>query len=146
MVPEIIVVVLACARIGAVHNVVFGGFSGESIQDRVNDSSSKILVTQDLGVRGEKYNIPMFENALSTKENCLSLEKLIVFRRIGDESVCKKVESLDFCVFYEDEMNKVTAECPCEEMDSEAPLFILYTSGSTGKPKGMYHTVGGYTA
>ncbi len=140
MIPELPVAMLACARIGAVHSIVFGAFSSDSLRDRINDSSCKILITQDSGVRGTKTDIPMKENADRALVECPSIEKTIVVQRTG-----KTVDMEgDRDVYWHNEMAKAEAKCPPEEMDAEDPLFILYTSGSTGKPKGVLHTTGGY--
>ena len=147
MIPELAVSMLACARIGAIHSIVFGAFSPDSLADRITDSSCKIVVTQDTGLRGAKNNVPMktnadlaAEKALASKEKPTTVEKVIVVKRTGMEVPMQDGRD----VWWEDEMAKVNADCPCEEMDAEDPLFILYTSGSTGKPKGVQHNVGGY--
>ena len=140
MVPQLAIAMLSCARIGAVHSIVFGAFSPDSLRDRINDSSCKILITQDTGVRGKKLNIPMKLNADEAVDQTPSIKNVIVVRRTG-ESV-NMVEGRD--VWWQDEMEKADEFCPPVEMDAEDPLFILYTSGSTGKPKGILHTSGGY--
>ena len=140
MVPQLAIAMLSCARIGAVHSIVFGAFSPDSLRDRINDSSCKILITQDTGVRGKKLNIPMKLNADEAVDQTPSIKNVIVVRRTG-ESV-NMVEGRD--VWWQDEMEKADELCPPVEMDAEDPLFILYTSGSTGKPKGILHTSGGY--
>lgn len=140
MIPELPVAMLACTRIGAVHSVVFGAFSADSLKDRINDSSCKLLITQDTGVRGTKTNIPMKTNADAAVTECPSIEKIIVARRTG-ESVNME-EGRD--IYWDQAMADVKELCPPEEMDAEDPLFILYTSGSTGTPKGVLHTTGGY--
>ena len=140
MVPQLAIAMLSCARIGAVHSIVFGAFSPDSLRDRINDSSCKILITQDTGVRGKKLNIPMKLNADEAVDQTPSIKNVIVVRRTG-ESV-NMVEGRD--VWWQDEMDKADEYCPPVEMDAEDPLFILYTSGSTGKPKGILHTSGGY--
>ena len=140
MVPELAFAVLACARIGAVHSVVFGAFSSDSLRDRINDSSCKILITQDTGVRGTKQNIPMKVNADNALENTPSIEHVIVVRRTG-ETVNMDTER---DLWWHEAISGVDAKCEPEVMDAEDPLFILYTSGSTGKPKGVLHTTGGY--
>lgn len=137
MIPQMVVAVLAVVRIGAVHNVVFGGFSSGSLVERINDSSSKIIITQDMGVRGAKYDIKMFENAYACFKDCPTLEKLICVTRTKSEEVKTQMSADPKCLYYETEITTVEKECKCEEMDSEDPMFILYTSGSTGKPKGM---------
>jgi len=140
MVPELAFAVLACARIGAVHSVVFGAFSSDSLRDRINDSSCKILVTQDTGVRGTKQNIPMKVNADNALENTPSIEHVIVVRRTGEPVAMDS----DRDIWWHEAISGVDDNCEPEVMDAEDPLFILYTSGSTGKPKGVLHTTGGY--
>lgn len=125
MIPEILVACLACARIGAVHNVVFGGFSSESIAERINNSTSKLVMTQDNGVRGAKYDIPMFDNVFNCFDSCTSLQTILVVSRTNSEDVRIKVEKSTKCKFIKDELSAVEDICPCEEMDSEDPLFIL---------------------
>ena len=139
MVPEAGYAMLACTRIGAVHSVVFGGFSPESLKDRILDSDCQTVITADEGVRGAK-KIPLKANTDKALENCPNVHTVLVIRRTGGDIKWK--EGRD--VWYHDEMAKASADCPCEEMDAEDPLFILYTSGSTGKPKGVMHTTGGY--
>ena len=134
MIPELAIAVLACARIGAVHSVVFGAFSSESLRDRINDSSCKILVTQDTGVRGEKNNIPMKINADKAVEETPSIKNIIVVRRTGEPI---KMDSKKD-IWWHEAISGVSSKCQPEKMDSEDPLFILYTSGSTGKPKESY--------
>jgi len=140
MVPELAFAVLACARIGAVHSVVFGAFSSDSLRDRINDSSCKILVTQDTGVRGTKQNIPMKTNADNALKNTPSIEHVIVVRRTGEPVNMDTERDL----WWHEAISGVDAKCEPEVMDAEDPLFILYTSGSTGTPKGVLHTTGGY--
>ena len=140
MIPQLPVAMLACARIGAVHSVVFGAFSPDSLRDRINDSSCKVLVTQDTGVRGTKQNIPMKTNADKAVTETPSIEHVIVVQRTGE--TVEMVNGRDH--WWQEEMATAEAECEPEEMDAEDPLFILYTSGSTGKPKGVLHTGGGY--
>ena len=140
MVPELSIAMLACCRIGAVHSVVFGAFSADSLRDRINDSSCKILITQDTGVRGKKDNIPMKENANIALKETPSIDAVVVVKRTGVD--VEMLEGRD--VWWHKECEKVNGECEPEEMDAEDPLFILYTSGSTGKPKGVLHTSGGY--
>ena len=140
MVPELSIAMLACCRIGAVHSVVFGAFSADSLRDRINDSSCKILITQDTGVRGKKDNIPMKENANIALKETPSIDAVVVVKRTGVD--IEMLEGRD--VWWHKECEKVNEECEPEEMDAEDPLFILYTSGSTGKPKGVLHTSGGY--
>ena len=140
MIPELPVAMLACARIGAIHSVVFGAFSAESLRDRINDSSCKLLITQDTANRGPKSDIPMKANADKAVVGAPSIEKIIVVRRTGHSVHMEPGRDL----WWHEEMEKVEGECPPEPMDAEDPLFILYTSGSTGKPKGVLHTTGGY--
>jgi len=140
MVPELAIAVLACARIGAVHSVVFGAFSSDSLKDRINDSQCKILITQDTGVRGTKQNIPMKSNADAAVSHTPSIEHVVVVCRTG-ESITMDT---DRDIWWHEAISDVSSICEPEVMDSEDPLFILYTSGSTGKPKGVLHTTGGY--
>ena len=140
MIPELAIAVLACARIGAVHSVVFGAFSSDSLRDRINDSSCKILITQDTGVRGTKENIPMKLNADNAIKSTPSIEYVIVVQRTG--SPIEMDSNRD--IWWHEAISGVGTDCPPEIMDAEDPLFILYTSGSTGKPKGVLHTTGGY--
>ena len=139
MIPEIAVAVLACARIGAVHSVIFGGFSPDSIAGRIHDSDSNIIVTSDEGVRGGKP-IPLKANVDEALTKCPTIEKCIVVKRTGND--VGWVDGRD--VWYHDAMADSAPECAPEEMSAEDPLFILYTSGSTGTPKGVLHTTGGY--
>ena len=140
MIPELPISMLACARIGAIHSVVFGAFSSDSLRDRINDSNCKMLITQDFGVRGNKENIPMKENADVALNKTKSIESVIVVKRTG--SNVSMLSPRD--KWWKKEMNLVSSHCPIETIDSEDPLFILYTSGSTGKPKGVLHSSGGY--
>jgi len=140
MVPELAFAVLACARIGAVHSVVFGAFSSDSLRDRINDSSCKILITQDTGVRGTKQNIPMKVNTDNALAETPSIEHVIVVRRTGEPVNMDSERDL----WWHEAISGVGTHCEPEVMDAEDPLFILYTSGSTGKPKGVLHTTGGY--
>jgi len=140
MIPQLPIAMLACARIGAVHSVVFGAFSPDSLRDRINDSACKVLVTQDTGVRGTKQNIPMKTNADKAVTETPSIEHVIVVQRTGE--TVEMVNERDH--WWQEEMETAEAECEPEEMNAEDPLFILYTSGSTGKPKGVLHTSGGY--
>ena len=141
MIPEAAVAMLACARIGAVHSVVFGGFSPDALAGRIHDCDSNIVVTADEGVRGGKI-VPLKANVDAAAENpeVTSLEKVLVVRNTGND--IDWVEGRD--AWLHDLEAIVDADCPCEEMGAEDPLFILYTSGSTGKPKGVLHTTGGY--
>ena len=139
MVPELAIAVLACARIGAVHSVVFGGFSAQSIADRINDAQCRLVITSDGAYRGNK-EIPMKETVDDALVQCPSVKRVIVLTRT--RTPVSMIKGRD--VWMEQELKQVTAECPAEEMDAEDMLFILYTSGSTGKPKGVVHTCGGY--
>lgn len=139
MIPEAAVAMLACARIGAVHSIVFGGFSPEALRDRINDSDCKVLITSDEGVRGGRP-IPLKANSDAACSNTPSIEKIIVVNRTGGD--INMQEGRD--VWYHEICAAASPDCPPEEMDAEDPLFILYTSGSTGKPKGVLHTTGGY--
>ena len=138
MIPELAISMLACARIGAVHSIVFGGFSADSLRDRINDSECKILITQDTGVRGPK-KIPMKATCDEAIKDTPSIEAVIVVDHQNQEVT---MGNKDY--WWHEEMEKVDSVCPPEEMDAEDPLFILYTSGSTGKPKGVLHTQAGY--
>ena len=140
MIPELAIAVLACARIGAVHSVVFGAFAPDSLEARINDSECKVLITQDTGVRGTKDDIPMKSNADIAVKKTPSIEHILVVKRTG--SSISMEENRD--VWWHDALTSVDTQCAPEEMDAEDPLFILYTSGSTGKPKGVMHTTGGY--
>jgi acetyl-CoA synthetase len=141
MIPEAAVSMLACARIGAVHSVVFGGFSPDALAGRIHDCESNIVITADEGVRGGKA-IPLKANVDAAAEHAdvTTLEKVLVVRNTGND--INWVEGRD--AWLHDLESAVEADCPCEEMGAEDPLFILYTSGSTGKPKGVLHTTGGY--
>jgi acetyl-CoA synthetase len=139
MIPDLAIAVLACARIGAIHSVIFGGFSAQSIADRVNDATCKIVLTTDGAVRGNK-DIPMKDTVDDAIANCPSVEKVIVKRRTN--TPISMLEGRD--IWWDEAEQEASADCPAEAMNSEDPLFILYTSGSTGKPKGVVHTCGGY--
>ena len=139
MIPELAYVMLACARIGAIHSIIFGGFSPESIAGRINDCQSEYIITADEGVRGGKI-IPLKKITDEALEKCPDVKKCLVVKRTGNE--INWVEGRD--VSYDDVVEKASTNCIPEEMGAEDPLFILYTSGSTGKPKGVLHTTGGY--
>ncbi|MDP7027559.1 MAG: acetate--CoA ligase [Candidatus Marinimicrobia bacterium] len=140
MIPELAIAMLACTRIGAVHSIVFGAFSPDALRNRINDSSCRVLITQDTGVRGTKQNIPMKSNADIVLQNTPSIENVFVVKRTGEEISMQDHRDL----WWDDCMDSANDICPPVEMDAEDPLFILYTSGSTGKPKGILHTTGGY--
>ncbi|HWL30916.1 MAG TPA: acetate--CoA ligase [Xanthobacteraceae bacterium] len=139
MILEAAYAMLACARIGAIHSVVFGGFSPDSLAGRIEDCKSKVVITADEGVRGGR-KIPLKANADAAIAKTGGVDHVIVVRRTGGAVNMNPVRD----VWYHEAAAMVTAECPCEEMSAEDPLFILYTSGSTGKPKGVLHTTGGY--
>jgi len=141
MIPELAIAMLACARIGAIHSIVFGGFSATALRDRIQDCQSGIVVTADKGVRGGKF-VPLKNNADEAIEECPTVEKVIVVRR-GDGEVNMK-NGRDSWWQEEMKAEDIRNTCEAEQMDAEDPLFILYTSGSTGKPKGVLHTTGGY--
>ncbi len=139
MIPEATYAMLACTRIGAVHSVVFGGFSPDSLAGRINDANSKLVITADEGLRGAK-KVPLKVNTDEALKKCAGDEKVIVVRRTGGAVTMKAGRD----VWYHEEAAKVSTDCKPEKMKAEDPLFILYTSGSTGKPKGVLHTTGGY--
>ena len=141
MIPEAVIAMLACARIGALHSVVFGGFSATALQERINDSKSKVLITADGGYRRGK-TVPMKENAdkALADNGCPSIEKVIVVKRTGQDVPMEPGRDL----WYSELMEEAELHCEPEVMDAEDPLFLLYSSGTTGKPKGILHTVGGY--
>ena len=139
MIPEATVAMLACARIGAVHSVVFGGFSPDALAGRIQDCDSNMVITADEGLRGGKP-VPLKANTDAALESCPDCNKVVVVRRTGGD--IGWVDGRD--VWYHEAMADASADCPPEEMNAEDPMFILYTSGSTGKPKGVLHTTGGY--
>ncbi len=139
LVPELAMAMLACARIGAIHSVIFGGFSADAIKDRVNDGECKLIVTADGGYR-RGSEIRLKDTVDKAVENCPTVENVVVFKRTGSKT--KMEAGRDH--WWHELMQTVNSNCPAEELDSEHPLFILYTSGTTGKPKGILHTTGGY--
>ncbi|MGP0171567.1 acetate--CoA ligase [Pseudomonas sp. NCHU5208] len=139
MVPEAAYAMLACARIGAVHSVVFGGFSPDALRDRILDADCRTVITADEGVRGGKY-IPLKNNVDKALQSCPDVSTVVVVERTQGEVAW--VEGRD--IWYHEALHTASSDCPAEPMDAEDPLFILYTSGSTGKPKGVLHTTGGY--
>ena len=139
MIPEAAYAMLACTRIGAVHSIVFGGFSPEALKDRILDSDCQTVITADEGVRGGR-SVPLKVNADKALQSCPNVHTCLVVERTGND--VNWVEGRD--QWYHELMAGADADCAPEPMDSEDPLFILYTSGSTGKPKGVLHTTGGY--
>ena len=139
MVPELAIAALACARIGAPHTVIFGGFSAEALAGRIHDCKAKVLVTADGGYRRGKV-VPLKDNADAAVSDCPEIQHVVIYRRTGQETAL--VEGRDH--WWHELMEKASPVCPAEPLDSEHPLYILYTSGSTGKPKGILHTTGGY--
>lgn len=141
MIPELAIAMLACARIGAIHSIVFAGFSANALADRIIDGTSNIVVTSDGAYRGAK-SIPLKSIVDEALENCPTVEKVIVYKRTGDEITMKAGRD----IWWDDAIAGISLDCKAEVMDSEDTLFILYTSGSTGKPKGVQHSIAGYMA
>jgi acetyl-CoA synthetase len=139
MVPEVVVAMLACTRIGAVHSIVFGGFSPESLKDRILDSDCQVVITADEGLRGARP-VPLKANTDKALEACPNVHTVVVVKCTGGDIAWHDERD----VWYQEIVAEASGDCPPEEMDAEDPLFILYTSGSTGKPKGVLHTTGGY--
>src|SRR5947208_623248 len=139
MVPELAIAMLACARIGVTHNVVFGGFSAEALRDRINDSKSRVLITAD-GAYRRGAIVPLKKNADEALSGAPSIERVIVYKRTGEP--VNMAPSRD--LWWHDQMAKMAGVCPAERLEAEHPLFMLYTSGTTGKPKGVVHATGGY--
>jgi len=139
MIPEAAVAMLACARIGAVHSVVFGGFSPEALKDRILDSDCEVVITADEGLRGGR-TVPLKANVDTALKGCPRVHSVLVVRHAGLDTPWH--EGRD--IWYHEACAAAEAECEPESMEAEDPLFILYTSGSTGKPKGVLHTTGGY--
>ena len=139
MIPEAAIAMLACTRIGAVHSIVFGGFSPDALKDRINDSDCKVVITSDQSMRGGK-KVPLKANADRAIASCPQVDTCIVVKRGGEPVEWNEAHD----VWYHEAVAAASAECAAEEMDADDPLFILYTSGSTGKPKGVLHTTGGY--
>ncbi len=141
LIPEAVVAMLACTRIGAIHSVIFGGFSHEALADRINDSKARMVITADGGYRRGEI-VPLKKNVDEALKKCNSVEKVIVVQRVGAHCNVPMIDYRD--IFYHDVISKVDTHYDAKELGSEHPLFILYTSGTTGKPKGVLHTTGGY--
>jgi acetyl-CoA synthetase len=139
MIPETVIAMLACARIGAIHSVVFGGFSAEALQTRIAETDCHVLITANEGLRGKKA-IPLKKNVDAALQHCPGVNHVIVVKRTPNEVAFDEVRDQ----WYHDLMADAKPACPAEMMDATDPLFILYTSGSTGKPKGIVHATGGY--
>ena len=139
MVPEALVAALSCARIGAIHSIVFGGFSPEALKDRILDSDCQVVITADEGPRGGK-NVPLKNNADAAMASCPDVHTCVTVQRTGNDVAMQQPRD----IWYHEATAEASADCPAEVMDAEDPLYILYTSGSTGKPKGVVHTTAGY--
>jgi acetyl-CoA synthetase len=139
MIPEAVIAMLACARIGAIHSVVFGGFSPDALKNRIVDADCSMVITANEGWRANKF-IPLKKNVDTALQDCPNVKHVIVVQHTPNTTPWNQERDLH----YHDELSSVSSDCPCEEMDANDPLFILYTSGSTGKPKGVLHSTGGY--